>query len=143
MLKFNRKKQHIKVKHNKPKLYVQYITFFSYTKLHISLYVFLKQTHKYTWNKTKQNNHTVQFDFSDNVPAILLDSRSLAANLFEGDVLAGLVPTLFADDPDAAERAITSDAAKAHWDINKINKVFMVPENIGLKDAVSLLKKPR
>ena len=77
------------------------------------------------------------------MPAILLESRSLAANLFEGDVLAGLVPTLFADDPDAAERAITSDTAKAHWDINKINKVFMVPENIGLKDAVSLLKKPR
>ena len=64
------------------------------------------------------------FDFSDNVPAILLDSRSLAANLFEGDVLAGLVPTLFADDPNAAERAITTDAAKAHWDINKINKVY-------------------
>ena len=77
------------------------------------------------------------------MPAILLDSRSLAANLFEGDVLAGLVPTLFADDPDAAEQAITTDAAKAHWDINKINKVFMVPENISLKDAVSLLKKPR
>ena len=83
------------------------------------------------------------FDFSDNVPAILLDSRSLAANLFEGDVLAGLVPTLFADDPNAAEPAITSDAAKAHWDINKINKVFMVLENISLKEAVSLLKKPR
>ena len=77
------------------------------------------------------------------MPAILLESRSLAANLFEGDVLAGLVPTLFADDPDAAERAITSDTAQAQWDINKINKVFMVPENIGLKDAVSLLKKPR
>ena len=68
---------------------------------------------------------------------------AVAANLFEGDVLAGLVPTLFADDPNSAERAITSDAAKAHRDINKINKVFMVPENIGLKDAVSLLKKPR
>ena len=83
------------------------------------------------------------FDFSDNVPTILLDSRSLAANLFEEDVLAGLVPTLFVDDPNTAERAITSDAAKAHWDINKINKVFMVLENISLKEAVSLLKKPR
>ena len=77
------------------------------------------------------------------MPAILLDTRSLAANMFEGNMLAGLVPTLFADDPTAAERAITSDAARAHWDINKINKVFMVPENISLKDAVNLLKKPR
>ena len=143
MLKLTEKKLHIKVKHNKPKFYVQYITLSHTQNFTFPYTFFLKQTHKYTWNKAKQNNHTVQFDFSDNVPAILLDSRSLAANLFEGDVLAGLVPTLFADDPDAAERAITSDAAKAHWDINKINKVFMVPENIGLKDAVSLLKKPR
>ena len=73
----------------------------------------------------------------------MVDFRSLAANLFEGELMAGLVPTLFADNPTVAEQAITSDIAKAHWDINKINKVFMVPENICLKDAVSLLKKLR
>ena len=64
------------------------------------------------------------------MPAILLDAKSLSANLFEGDVMAGLIPTLFADDPAAAEQAMLSDVSKLHWDI-------------GLKDATSLLKKPR
>ena len=77
------------------------------------------------------------------MPAILLDAKSLSANLFEGDVMAGLIPTLFADDPATAEQAMLSDVSKLHWDINKICKLFMVMENIGLKDATSLLKKPR
>ena len=81
--------------------------------------------------------------FSDNVPAIMLDAKSLAANLFEGEVMGGLIPTLFADDPTAAELAIKADTSRAHWDINKLAKVFMVLEDISLKDAARVLKKPR
>ena len=81
--------------------------------------------------------------FSDNVPAIMLDAKSLAANLFEGEVMGGLIPMLFADDPTAAELAIKADASKAHWDINKLAKVFMVLEDISLRDAAGVLKKPR
>ena len=73
----------------------------------------------------------------------MLDAKSLAANLFEGEVMGGLIPTLFADDPAAAELAIKAHASKAHWDINKLAKVFMVLEDISLKDAAGVLKKPR
>ena len=77
------------------------------------------------------------------MPVIMLDAKSLAANLFEGEVMGGLIPTLFADDPAAAELAIKAHASKAHWDINKLAKVFMVLEDISLRDAAGVLKKPR
>ncbi len=57
--------------------------------------------------------------------------------------MAGPVPTLFAEDIPEALEAITSDPAKAHYDIGKINRMFFMPEHVALEAAVSVVKKPR
>ena len=40
--------------------------------------------------------------------------------LFDGEVAAGPCPTLFSPDPDAAMDALRMNAAKAHYDIQRM-----------------------
>jgi len=87
--------------------------------------------------------HLINLMFRDNVPTIHTASWPLAATLFEGEIAAGPVPTLFATDPDAAGEAIKDDPIKAHWDCNKLAKVFLAAEEVALKDALAVMKKPR
>lgn len=77
------------------------------------------------------------------MPTVLLKAWHLQANLFDGERLAGPVPTLFSEEPEAAALAIAGDALKAHWDLNKISKAFFMPETISIKEALAVLKKPR
>ena len=77
------------------------------------------------------------------MPTICIKQWPLNAMMFDGDEAAGLVPTLFAVNPEAAEDAIKRDPHKAHWDTAKINKIFFIPENVNLMEATALLKKPR
>lgn len=79
----------------------------------------------------------------NNVPAHLLSSWDLRCDLFDGDLLAGPVLTLFGDDPDAIRQAICSDHAKTHWDLQKPNRHFIQPELVPLKAAAAVEKKPR
>ena len=81
--------------------------------------------------------------FSDNVPTIYINMWPLSATLFDGEIAGGAVPTLLASDEAAALDSISSDPAKAHWDVNKLNKVFFITESITLKEALALIKKPR
>ena len=74
---------------------------------------------------------------------IHINTWPLSATLFDGEVAGGVVPVLFATDEAAALDSITSDLAKAHWDVNKLNKVFFISESINLKEALALIKKPR
>ena len=62
--------------------------------------------------------------------------------LFDNDILGGPVPTLFGDD-DTILAAIQSDPSKAHWDLNKIARIFLMPESLDLQEAIQFLKKPR
>ena len=77
------------------------------------------------------------------MPTIHINTWPLSATLFDGEVAGGVVPVLFATDEAAALDSITSDMAKAHWDVNKLNKVFFISESINLKEALALIKKPR
>ena len=77
------------------------------------------------------------------MPTIHINTWPLSATLFNGEVAGGVVPVLFATDEAAALDSITSDLAKAHWDVNKLNKVFFISESINLKEALALIKKPR
>ena len=79
----------------------------------------------------------------DNVPTIKLGEWGLDCNLWDGDILAGPVPTLFADTPDVAADALKSDHGKAHYDLNRLHRVFYGTEGIDLKEALALMKKPR
>ena len=54
------------------------------------------------------------------MPTICIKQWALNATMFDGDEAAGLVPTLFAVNTEAAEDAINKDPQKAHWDTAKI-----------------------
>ena len=81
--------------------------------------------------------------YSDNLPTVLIKSWPLEADLFDGDLLAGPVPSLYSDDPDASLAAITSDPLKSHWDLQKISKTFFMAETVTVASAVAMLKKLR
>jgi hypothetical protein len=63
--------------------------------------------------------------------------------MWDGDILAGPVPTLFAEDADLSSEALAGDPAKAHGDLAKLYRAFFMPEHLQLTDAVELLRKPR
>jgi hypothetical protein len=95
----------------------------------------------YSLMLTKTVNFTVRF--RDNVPAICLGQWPLNADLFDGDEQAGPVPTLFAEDVEAAAEGLNRNAARAHADIQKLSRVFFMPEVVDLEEATSIIKKPR
>ncbi len=77
------------------------------------------------------------------MPTQLVASWPMSCDMFDGDVLAGPVPTLFAEDPDEAVDAITADPGKAHYDISKIHRMFFMPEHVDMETAIAAAKKPR
>ena len=83
------------------------------------------------------------FIYSDNLPTVLIKSWPLEADLFDGDLLAGPIPSLYSDDPDASLAGLTSDPLKSHWDLQKISKTFFMVEAVTVANAVAMLKKPR
>ena len=83
------------------------------------------------------------FIYSDNLPTVLIKSWLLEVDLFDGDLLAGPIPSLYSDDPDASLAGLTSDPLKSHWDLQKISKTFFMAEAVTVVNAVAMLKKPR
>jgi hypothetical protein len=79
----------------------------------------------------------------DTTPTVLLAEWRASSDLFDGEVAAGPVPRLFAEDPDKAKQAIENEPLLAFKDLGKIYRKFFVPENITIRDAISLVKKPR
>ena len=77
------------------------------------------------------------------MPTIHINTWPLSVTLFDGEIAGGPVPTLFASDEAAALNGVNSDLGKAHWDVNKLSKVFFISESVYLKEALALLKKPR
>ena len=74
---------------------------------------------------------------------MLLNSWPAEAALFDGDIMAGPVPTLFGADPDASLTSIMAEPRKAHWDLMKICRLLFMPEILALEDAMAFIKKPR
>jgi hypothetical protein len=77
------------------------------------------------------------------VPTIELATWPLEASLFDGDTTAGPLPVLFSEDPDGAVAALLANPANAHKDYAKIARCLFMPENIRLKEALAVVKKPR
>ncbi len=50
--------------------------------------------------------------------------------MWDGEELAGPLPTVFASDPETACQAINKDPVKAHANISKLLRVFFTPEHI-------------
>jgi hypothetical protein len=63
--------------------------------------------------------------------------------LFDGDVAAGPVPTLYAADVQAAKRCLVDNPVRLHADLQRLAKVFLMPEYISRDEAVAIIRKPR
>lgn len=81
--------------------------------------------------------------YRDSLPTVHLQAWPLSACLFDGELAAGPVPTLYAEDPEAVIDIIGRDLIKLHSDISKINKIFFAAETLSVGEAAALLKKPR
>ncbi len=80
---------------------------------------------------------------SDNLPVIKLQTWPLAAELFDGDILKGPIPTLFADAPEEAEAAIRAAPIRAHSDLQRLMRCFFMAESLDPSAALKLIKAPR
>lgn len=67
----------------------------------------------------------------------------MQSTTFNGENLAGLVPTIFSPDSEATAAALAADVSRAQRDIMKINRLLFVPEHVPLKEAAGLVKKSR
>lgn len=63
--------------------------------------------------------------------------------MYEGEATAGPVPTLFAEDPVASKESLLSGSDRAHADYQRLVKVFFMPENVTMEEAIGIAKKPR
>jgi hypothetical protein len=54
---------------------------------------------------------------------MLVHSWPLSTEMWDGEVLAGPIPTLFSEDPISTMEAIKKETAKLHWDLSKLYKV--------------------
>ena len=74
---------------------------------------------------------------------MLLAKWPMGANLFDGDQMAGPVPLFFSEEMDSALEGVKANPLKAHWDMMRIQKAFLMPETMGYNDAKAYSKKPR
>ena len=59
--------------------------------------------------------------------------------MFDGEITAGPYPVLFSPDIEASTTALAADIPKSHYDL----QVFFCHEDVMLKDALAVVKKPR
>jgi hypothetical protein len=79
----------------------------------------------------------------DNVPTIALTAWNVEAKLFNGDDTAGPVPTFFTDEIEAAKEAMMDNPRRLHQDLQRLMKMFIMPETVSLEEALAIIKKPR
>jgi hypothetical protein len=79
----------------------------------------------------------------DNIPCISLHSWDIETEYLDEDVLSGVIPVLFADEPAEAEQSIKANPATLKKDIESLQRVFFIPEQLQLEDALKVVKKPR
>ncbi len=81
--------------------------------------------------------------FRDNIPAIILAEWELSAEYFDEDFMSGVMPVLFARDPRAAEAGIKANPETAMKDLDKLNRIFFIPESVELSSALKIVKRAR
>jgi hypothetical protein len=79
----------------------------------------------------------------DNIPAIVLNQWETTADYLDDDLLDGVMPVLFADDVRAAEATILEAPLTAKRDLERLAKVYFVPETLDLNQAEAIVRKPR
>jgi len=82
-------------------------------------------------------------NLSDNLPVMLMGSWDTTATLFDGDVMAGPVPTLFSEDIEGSLAGLKNDPFKGHWDLMRMARLMFMPEVVNYTEAKGVVKKPR
>ena len=80
---------------------------------------------------------------ADNVPVILLMDLPITCEMFDGEAMAGPVPTLFSSDENAVLEAIKENLPTIHADLQKLAKRFFCPEFVHPKEAAAIVEAPR
>ena len=63
--------------------------------------------------------------------------------MFDGEIMAGPCPVLFSPDIEASTAALAADIPKSHYNLQRISKAYFCHEDVMLKDALAVVKKPR
>ena len=79
----------------------------------------------------------------DNIPAVVLNQWETTADYLDDDLMDRVMPVLFADDVRAAEAAILEAPLTAKRDLERLAKVYFVPETLDLNQAEAIVRKPR
>ena len=74
---------------------------------------------------------------------MLMMSWGLDCLMFEGDSVAGPIPTLFGEDITASKAAISANSERAFSDYQRLVRAFFMPETLQLEEAPGFVKKPR
>jgi hypothetical protein len=77
------------------------------------------------------------------VPTVAVAAWPAEARLFNGEDTAGPVPTFFTDDIEAAREAVRDNVKRTHQDLQRLMKMFVMPETVSLEEAIAIVKKPR
>ena len=80
---------------------------------------------------------------SDHVPTMVLKSWGLDASLFDGELMAGPIPTIFSEDMESTLTNMKADPLKLHWDLMKVSRCFFSLEAMTLEAATGFIKKPK
>lgn len=80
---------------------------------------------------------------SDQTPTIQLANIPVWYQAFNGGVAAGPVPTLTAEDPEESRELIKRNLNGFHAQLQLLAGKFISPEQLTLKDAQTVVKKPR
>ena len=54
---------------------------------------------------------------------MFVQSWPLSTEMWDGETLAGPIPTLFSEDPMGTLENMKKEPAKLHWDLSKLYKV--------------------
>ncbi len=67
----------------------------------------------------------------------------VTAMLLDGSELSGMMPTLFAENPAAAEVAFHADPGNGRRDVDRLNRSLFQAEVVDGEEAIQICRKPR
>jgi hypothetical protein len=95
-------------------------------------------------SKIIYNQHSLtQILCRDNILTVILFEWNLEADYIDEEYLSGLLPVLFAANPAEAEAGIKAHQSFAMKDVDRLNRMFFIPEGLDLEEAHKVVKKAR
>jgi hypothetical protein len=77
-----------------------------------------------------------------NVPVMVVAGWDVTTMMLDRFELNGMMPTLFADNPAAAEVAFHGDPVNARKDVDRLNRVLFQAEVVDVDEAINICRKP-